>query len=144
MDGVLADFKTAQENQPQYLIDKYKEVDKIPNIFKDLPLVDGAKESVYILKDKYDLFVATTASWHNYACASDKIYWIKEHFGDTFKKKMFITHRKDLLIGDYLIDDRTANGAKDFKGELIDFGWNYEKQEWNTFKTWNKVLKHLI
>ena len=35
---------------------------------------------------------------------------------------MYTTHRKDLLIGDYLIEDRLANGAKDFKGELINFG----------------------
>jgi len=48
--------------------------------------------------------------------------WIERHFGDLFKNKMIITHRKDLLHGDYLIDDREANGAKDFKGELISFG----------------------
>ena len=28
---------------------------------------------------------------------------------------MFVTHRKDLLMGDYLIDDRLKNGAGDFK-----------------------------
>ena len=41
---------------------------------------------------------------------------------------MIITHRKDLLIGDYLIDDRLANGAKDFKGKLLRFGYDYEKK----------------
>ena len=41
---------------------------------------------------------------------------------------MFITHRKDLLIGDYLIDDRLANGAKDFKGKLLRLGYDYEKK----------------
>ena len=39
---------------------------------------------------------------------------------------MIITHRKDLLIGEYLIDDRLANGAEHFRGKLISFGWNYE------------------
>ena len=44
---------------------------------------------------------------------------------------MFITHRKDMLIGDYLIDDRLANGAGNFKGELLRFGWDYEKKKQN-------------
>ncbi|MDR1007886.1 MAG: hypothetical protein LBL65_04890 [Campylobacteraceae bacterium] len=33
-----------------------------------------------------------------------------------------MTHRKDLNIGDYLIDDRTRNGASDFRDESILFG----------------------
>jgi 5'-nucleotidase len=57
---------------------------------------------------------------------------------------MIITHRKDLLLGDYLIDDREANGAKDFKGELISFGWAYEKNQWNEYPTWDDVLKQLL
>ena len=57
---------------------------------------------------------------------------------------MLITHRKDLLIGDYLIDDREANGAINFKGELLPFGWAYEKKEWNEYKTWNDILNKLL
>jgi hypothetical protein len=56
---------------------------------------------------------------------------------------MFITHRKDLLIGHYLIDDRTKNGAGDFKGELIRFGWSYEELKWNPYPTWESVLERL-
>ena len=37
---------------------------------------------------------------------------------------MFITHRKDMLIGDFLIDDRLANGAANFNGKLLRFGWD--------------------
>ena len=58
-----------------------------------------------------------------------------------FVKRMFITHRKDLLIGDYLIDDRIKNGAGEFKGELIRFGWSYEEEKWNEYPTWESVLK---
>lgn len=36
-----------------------------------------------------------------------------------------------MLIGDYLIDDRLKNGASNFKGELIRFGWDYENKTWN-------------
>jgi len=57
---------------------------------------------------------------------------------------MFITHRKDMLIGDYLIDDRLANGAGNFKGELLRFGWDYEKKKWNEYRDWNSVIKCLL
>lgn len=61
-----------------------------------------------------------------------------------FHKKIFTTHRKDLLVGDYLIDDRTKNGAGDFKGEHIQFGWDYENKKWNEFHNWDKVLTKLL
>jgi len=40
------------------------------------------------------------------------------------RKKLIITARKDLLIGDILIDDHAWNGAKDFKGQWFHFGQN--------------------
>ena len=48
-----------------------------------------------------------------------------------------LTHRKDLLIGDYLIDDRPFNGAKEFTGEWIHFGSK-------GFENWDKVLLYII
>jgi 5'(3')-deoxyribonucleotidase len=63
--------------------------------------------------------------------------WIEKHFGDLFKKKMFITHRKDMLMGDYLIDDRTANGAGEFVGEHLHFGTE-------SCPNWDAVLTKLL
>ena len=40
-------------------------------------------------------------------------------------------------IGDYLIDDRTANGAGEFKGEHIHF-------KTDRFKDWKDVLNYLL
>ena len=51
-------------------------------------------------------------------------------------RRLILSHRKDLLKGDYLIDDRPNNGAADFEGELIKFG-NEE------FKDWKAVLNYL-
>jgi len=53
-----------------------------------------------------------------------------------FVKKMAITHLKNMLIGDYLIDDRTKNGAGEFNGTHIHFGQNGTD--------WNKVLRLLL
>ncbi len=42
--------------------------------------------------------------------------------GNKARKKLILTHRKDLNIGDFLVDDRTKNGAGEFMGEFIQFG----------------------
>ena len=128
MDGVLADFgKKVNEINLDDTISMHfkKSPDEIEGVFRDLEPLKNAVTSVIKLhkSGKYDLFIATTAPWNNPSSFSDKRIWIEEHFGEIFKKKMVITHRKDLLVGDYLIDDRLANGAKNFKGELLRFGW---------------------
>ena len=85
---------------------------------------------------KYDVYIASTAPWGNIDSLSHKRIWIEKYFGDRLKKKLILTHRKDLLIGDYLIDDRTANGAGEFKGELIHFGSN-------KYPDWDTIIKYL-
>lgn len=149
MDGVLADFgKKVNEIDLDDTISTHfkKSPDEIEGVFRDLEPLKNAVKSVIKLYEsgKYDLFIATTAPWNNPSSFTDKRIWIEEHFGEIFKKKMFITHRKDLLIGDYLIDDRLANGAKNFKGELLSFGFDYENQSWNEYKNWEDVLKKLL
>jgi hypothetical protein len=39
-------------------------------------------------------------------------------------------------MGDYLVDDRTKNGAGDFTGELIQFGTD-------KFPDWHSVVNYL-
>jgi len=52
-------------------------------------------------------------------------------------KRVILTHHKNLNKGDYLIDDRTKNGAAEFEGELIQFGT--EK-----FPHWKSVVAYLL
>jgi len=150
MDGVLVDlekhFNKWFDNNPN-LIERFKDCpDHIPGIFRDPTPYVGAIDAIKKLQNsgKYELIIATAAPWSNPYASTDKRYWIEKHFGDLFYKKMVITHRKDLLVGDYLIDDRTANGAGEFTGELIHFGWNYEEKVWNKYPDWDSVLEKLL
>ena len=93
--------------------------------------------------DKYDMYIVTMNPWGNPMSSMDKRFWIEDHFGSMFHKKMFVTHRKDLLIGHYLIDDRTKNGG-DFMGEHLHFGWNWEDKKWNKFHSWDTILDYLL
>lgn len=151
MDGVLADFQRGMtdwfDSHP-HLYERHKNnPDHIHGIFRDLKPIEGAIEAVKKLYEsgKYDMFIATTAPWGNPDSATDKRYWIERHFGnEMFHKRMFITHRKDMLKGDILIDDRTKNGAGEFEGQHIHFGWDYENEKWNEYPDWDSVLEELL
>ena len=142
MDGVLVDFGGHIEivmRENPYLNEEYVgREDEIPNIFRHAPPIEGAIEAVKKLEEsgKYELYIATAAPWGNPSAAMDKRLWIVEHFGELFVKRMAITHLKNMLIGDYLIDDRTKNGAGEFTGTHIHFG--------NNGIGWNEVLEILL
>lgn len=150
MDGVLVNFRKGVdeilERNPEFK-EKYKgEYDRMHGVFRNPPPIDGAIEAVKKLAEsgKYELYIASTAPWDNPESATDKRYWIEKYFGDLFKKKMVITHLKNMLIGDYLIDDRTKNGAGEFKGELLHFGYDYVNDKFNEYPNWDSILKKLL
>ena len=63
--------------------------------------------------------------------------WVKKYLGSHAKKRLILTHHKNLSLGDYLIDDRIKNGADGFKGELIQFGSEQ-------FPDWRAVVEYLL
>ena len=151
MDGVLVNFDCAIKdffNKYPHLKERYKNnPDHIQGLFRNPPPIEGAIEAVKKLHEsgKYELFIATSAPWGNPMSGMDKRFWIEDYFGDLFHKKMFVTHRKDLLMGDYLIDDRVKNGAGEFSGELLRFGYDWENNNKpNPFPTWESILDYLL
>ena len=150
MDGVIVDLqrhiKEFFEKYP-HLISKYEHSpDHIPGIFRNPKPYLGAIEAINKLYDsgKYDMYIATAAPWGNPEAATDKRYWIETYFGNMFHKRLILTHRKDMLKGDILIDDREKNGAGEFDGELIKFGYNHITDSMNEYQDWNAVLDHLL
>ena len=151
MDGVLVNFDYAIKdffNKYPHLEERYKNnPDHIQGLFRNPPPIEGAIKAINKLAEsgKYELFIATAAPWGNPMSSMDKRFWIEEHFGNLFHKKMFVTHRKDLLMGDYLIDDRTKNGAGEFSGELLRFGYDWENDNKpNEYPTWESILDYLL
>ena len=137
MDGVIVDFMQSVKNHPEF--EKYQnEIDALPDVFLNALPMGFAIDSVGKLLDcgKYEVYIASTAPWGNIDSLSHKRIWIERYFGERLKKRLILTHRKDFLMGDYLIDDRLKNGAGEFKGELIHFGTD-------KFPDWNSVLEYL-
>jgi 5'-nucleotidase len=106
----------------------------IPEIFLDLKPMDGAIDSYNKLSQDYELYVVSTAPWDNPSAWTDKRKWIEKYL-PIATKRLFLTHNKNMIIGDYLIDDRLKNGVDKFKGVHIHFG-----QE--PFNNWNQVLDY--
>ncbi len=143
MDGVLVDFSAhidyVKRFHPEFVTGVLQgEFDHVHGIFRYAVPMPGAIEAVQVLKQHFDLYVATAAPWKNPESAGDKLCWLQHYFGNTFAKKVAITHCKHLLIGDYLIDDRLVNGAAQFQGQHIHFGATEE------FKGWTEVTAYLL
>lgn len=142
LDNVLVDFKTGIEKLDKNTINEYEgRLDEVPNIFSLMEPYPNAIDSVHKLSVKYELYILSTAPWLNPSAWIHKLEWVQKHFGkekdSLFYKKLIISHNKNLNTGDYLIDDRPNNGAKDFKGEWIHFG----SQD---FPDWQTVTEYLL
>ena len=143
MDGVVADFRkyildnstiTASEfdNSTKEIEDR---VDQFcianPTIFEYLEPIEGAIESVTALFEHYDIYFCSTPMYLVPESYKSKRIWLEKYFGELASRRLILTHRKDLIKGDILIDDRLVNGAEKFKGSFIYFGsdelmkWKY-------------------
>jgi len=137
MDGVIADFQSAVEDyKKEHGLEKLHRPElKID--FEKIPVMPGAQEALTKLNQEgHEIFIATTPPWDRPEAWGHKRDWIAEHF-PWLKKKMFLTHRKDLLDGDLLIDDTRWRGQPDFKGTWIWFGVD------SRFKDWEQVLNYI-
>lgn len=111
-------------------------LDEVPGIFAMMDPMPGAIDAVHRLVAKYDVYILSTAPWKNPSAWADKVSWVTRYLDDVLHKRLILSHRKDLLKGDYLIDDRHKHGADTFEGEWIQFGTE-------PFKDWDSVLKYL-
>lgn len=142
MDGVLVDLVGWIKDN---YLPEYIEAAGIGNIvdnnavaFYEAAPIKGAVEAFIELckNPELEVFILSTAPWANSESWKAKRVWVEEHLGPYATKKLILSHRKDLLRGDILIDDRPNNGAAEFEGELIKFGTK-------PFESWEEVLNHI-
>ena len=128
MDGVLVDLQSHLDKQGWH-----------QNVFKDPPPIDGAVEAFNELcfDEDYDVYILSTAPWNIPNSWTQKRLWVSKYLGANAHKRLILCNHKNLLRGDILIDDRTANGAGEFEGELIQFGTK-------KFPNWEQTLKYLL
>lgn len=137
MDNVLVDFASGINRLDDATRIEYADrLDEVPGIFALMDPMPGAIDAVHRLAAKYDVYILSTAPWNNPSAWADKVSWVSKYLDDVLHKRLILSHQKDLLKGDYLIDDRHKHGADTFEGEWIQFGKE-------PFKDWEAVLKYL-
>ena len=138
MDNVLVNFQSGIDALTDEEKEAFKDdLDDVPGIFSKMKPVDGAIDAYRELSQYFDVYILSTAPWNNPSAWTDKLLWVQKYLGDLAYKKLILSHNKNLNAGDFLIDDRTANGAGEFKGEHIHFLSD-------TYKNWDDVLDYLI
>ncbi|MEM8715084.1 MAG: hypothetical protein AAGE92_04805 [Cyanobacteria bacterium P01_G01_bin.4] len=138
MDNVLVDFPSAFPHlEAQQLKEFEGRLDEVPGIFALMQPMAGALEAYSELVTHFDTYILSTAPWHNPSAWSDKLLWVQKYLGKPACKRLILSHNKHLNAGDYLVDDRTKNGADRFPGEHIHFGTE-------TFPDWDAVRTYLL
>lgn len=141
MDNVLADFGGyVKHSLDEVLKRETEDLDEIPGIFAQFPVVKGAKEALAELQEKFELYILTTSPWNNPTALQDKHNWLKLHFGKMFHKHVIFTHQKNLCIRPkaWLVDDRPNHGAYLFGDHWLHFGKD------GKYKTWEDVKVYLL
>ena len=153
MDNVIVDFESGLNKVAEEVKDQYKDdgtgkphFDEIPGIFSLMEPMKGAVESIKAIAETkhYQLYILSTAPWGNPSAWCDKLKWVKHYFDSDkedglFYKRLILSHHKNLCIqqNSWLIDDREANGAKDFDQRLIRFGSEQ-------FPDWDSVRRYFL
>lgn len=122
-------------------IDHSKGMEANPRSFLKIQPIPDSIAYVKKLAKYFDVYFLSTPMQNIPESYMDKRIWLKLHFGEWANRRLILTHRKDLNIGDYLIDDRLKNGASEFTGKHIHLGstkyptwldvWTYLKAELN-------------
>ena len=157
MDDVIVDFRSGidavkhkyPKKDPDSFDANWDEVEGIFALMSDLP---GAVDAVKRLaaSEKLDVYILSSSPWNNPGAWAHKVEWIHEHFDsktpknkktkdNPLYKKLILSHNKHLNAGAILIDDRKANGAKDFGGLHIHFGKPTDERLGN-YPNWDAVL----
>ena len=134
MDNVLFNFQSGLDKIDLQTQSKFNNKnDDIPGIFSLMEPVEGAIKAFVKLSVLYDTYIHSNAPWENPSAWTDKDLWVKKYLGEKARKRLILSHHKNLNHEDFLIDDRPNNGAEDFQSEWLQFGPG------KTFPDWNSV-----
>ncbi len=148
LDGVLAEFPenlsdvdwSIADSCRQWCEETGEHHSDFEGLFSTLKPKEGGNDAIYRLRQKFEVYILSTAPWKNVSSWTDKRIWVEKNLPSLPKKRLLLSYNKSLMRGKYLIDDRPKNGALEF-GE-------HEGQEWihfgsDKFPVWESVLNYL-
>ena len=118
--------------------------------FESLKPIQGAKEAIDEMHALgHYVFIVTSPGVSYPNAASEKYRWIEKHFGQYMLERLIITPAKQMVKGDFLIDDRPEFAYADYaEWEHVLYDRSYNKHidgkrrlQWDT---WKEVLPELL
>jgi 5'-nucleotidase len=88
---------------------------KSPGFFRHLPVMADSIDVLRELNKRYEVFIVSAAMEFPNSL-KDKYEWLMDHFPFFTWHQIALTGSKDLVFGDYMIDDHIKN-LKGFKGK---------------------------
>lgn len=114
--------------------------------FRELPLVEGAKEMLeQLLSRGHDVRIVTAPIWDYQHCVREKYIWVEEKLSRDYVGRMIMTRDKTLIHGDYLLDDKpTVEGCTKPTWEHILFDQPYNRAVPDKRRvTWKNIVAEL-
>ena len=100
MDNVLVDFQSGIDKLNLFDQVVYEgRFDEHPYIFQMMEQLEGASKAFRLLSKHYDCYILSTAPWGNPDAWKQKREWIESYLGDEGKKRLILSHNKNLMIG---------------------------------------------
>ncbi|GGF99461.1 hypothetical protein GCM10007304_11660 [Rhodococcoides trifolii] len=142
LDNTIVNFQSGIDRlSPADIVGFENDLDEVPHIFSLMDPLPGALDAYAVLAEKFDTYILSTAPWKNAQAWHDKVKWVQKHLGhesgSAAYKRLILSHHKNLNRGNFLVDDRGANGANRFEGEWLQFGIA-------PFENWDKVTEYLL
>lgn len=115
-----------------------------PDFFKDLAIIDGCREVVTQLHDRYDIYITTAATEFEYSF-TPKYNWLKKNLPFINWRNIVFCGDKSIIYADYLLDDMERN-LKSFAGEGILFTapHNANVQGYTRLNNWQEVADYFL
>lgn len=112
-----------------------------PNLFYELDIIDGARETVEFLSKHYELYIVT--AYIPETCV-DKVNWVRKYLPNFNISNIVFLNKKNILELEYLIDDGPHN-IEEFKGTGIVYDRPYNRylgDEYHRVNNWKDIEKY--
>jgi 5'(3')-deoxyribonucleotidase/uncharacterized protein with PQ loop repeat len=131
--------RSLEDAVPSSQAEATEELVLAPGFFRDLERIEGSREVVRQLAERYEVYIASAAMEVPVSFA-DKYAWLREHFPFIPTSHIVFCGDKGVLDVDYLIDDTSRHFAR-FRGTPILFSapHNQGERSFRRVESWAEV-----
>lgn len=145
--GVAIEWESLNGKHPQEAFPEpaiIRQLLHAPGFFRTLPVIADCQQVVQLLNHHHEVFIVSAAMEFPQSLL-EKYEWLQEHFPFLTWHQIAFTGSKQLVSGDYMIDDHLKN-LDYFNGEKLLFTspHNVNVQKYTRVNNWKEVAALLL